>query len=72
MLSKMRDADGELPEHVAVYRSGLTASEREDIESQLRSGPKKLVLSTSSVELGIDIGGLDVVVCIGLGQVTVA
>ncbi|MCC7337715.1 MAG: DEAD/DEAH box helicase [Pirellulaceae bacterium] len=66
MLSKMRDADGELPKHVAVYRSGLTASEREDIESQLRSGAKKLVFSTSALELGIDIGGLDVVVCIGL------
>ncbi len=34
MLSKMRNADGDLPEEVAVYRSGLTAEEREDIEGK--------------------------------------
>jgi DEAD/DEAH box helicase domain-containing protein len=66
MLAKMRSADGELPDHVAVYRSGLTSKEREEIESNLRNGKKKLVFSTSALELGIDIGGLDVVICIGL------
>jgi DEAD/DEAH box helicase domain-containing protein len=66
MLSKMRKATGELDNHVAVYRSGLTAIEREQIESQLRDGRKKLVFSTSALELGIDIGGLDVVICVGL------
>jgi len=66
MLAKMRKPDGELQDHVAVYRSGLKSSERELIESQLRDGTKKLVFSTSALELGIDIGGLDVVVCMGL------
>lgn len=66
MLAKMRKSNGELESHVAVYRSGLTAEERETIEGQLRDGTKSLVFSTSALELGIDIGGLDVVICVGL------
>ena len=66
MLAKMRNSDGNLPEHVAVYRSGLTTEEREQTEAQLRRGEKKLVFSTSALELGIDIGCLDVVLCMGL------
>ncbi len=66
MLAKMRKPTGELEDYVAVYRSGLKSTERETIEAQLRDGTKKLVFSTSALELGIDIGGLDVVVCMGL------
>ncbi|MDZ4847870.1 MAG: DEAD/DEAH box helicase [Pirellulaceae bacterium] len=66
MLAKMRKQDGEIEDYVAVYRSGLKSTERETIEAQLRDGTKKLVFSTSALELGIDIGGLDVVVCMGL------
>ena len=33
MLAKMRNAEGDLPEQIAVYRSGLTADEGEDIET---------------------------------------
>lgn len=66
MLSRMRNPAGELAEHVAVYRSGLKSEERETIERQLRDGTKRLVFSTSALELGIDIGGLDVVICVGL------
>jgi len=66
MLAKMRKPNGDLEDYVAVYRSGLKSTERETIEAQLRDGTKKLVFSTSALELGIDIGGLDVVVCLGL------
>ena len=66
MLAKMRKTNGELESHVAVYRSGLTAEEREKIEGELRNGSKSLVFSTCALELGIDIGGLDVVICVGL------
>ena len=66
MLAKMRKSTGELEDYVVVYRSGLKSTEREAIESQLRDGSKKLVFSTSALELGIDIGGLDVVLCMGL------
>ena len=51
---------------VRVYRAGLTASEREGIERGLRDRTVRAVFSTSALELGIDIGAIDVVVCVGL------
>ncbi len=54
------------PSHVRVYRSGLSSSEREEIENGLRTKEVRLVFSTSALELGIDIGEIDVVIRIGL------
>lgn len=66
MMSRVLSAkDDELP-FVKVYRAGLTAEEREAIEAGLRDRSVRLVFSTSALELGIDIGALDVVVCVGL------
>ena len=66
MLAKLRKSDGSYDDHVAVYRSGLSPDEREDIEQGLRNKTKRLVFSTTALELGIDIGELDVVLCVGL------
>lgn len=66
MMARMLAAkDGEIP-WVRVYRAGLSAAEREEIEQGLRDKSVRLVFSTSALELGIDIGEIDVVVCIGL------
>jgi DEAD/DEAH box helicase domain-containing protein len=54
------------PPFVRVYRAGLTPVEREDIERGLRGRTVRAVFSTSALELGIDIGAIDVVVCVGL------
>ena len=62
LLSQHED---KLP-HVRVYRAGLSADEREKIENGLRDKSVRLVFSTSALELGIDIGEVDAVVCIGL------
>lgn len=51
---------------IRVYRSGLSPTEREQIERGLRSKDVRLVFSTSALELGIDIGAIDVVICVGL------
>ncbi|MEZ6049183.1 MAG: DEAD/DEAH box helicase [Planctomycetaceae bacterium] len=51
--------------HMRVYRSGLSAMERQQIEDGLRNREVKLVYSTCALELGIDIGAIDVVMCIG-------
>lgn len=54
------------PPFVRVYRAGLTPVEREEIERGLRDRTVRAVFSTSALELGIDIGAIDVVVCVGL------
>lgn len=65
LVSDLGDNDTR-DERICVYRAGLTAQERERIEDQMRTGATKGVFSTSALELGIDIGLLDVVVCVGL------
>jgi DEAD/DEAH box helicase domain-containing protein len=65
MLSRIPRKDEEMS-HVRVYRSGLSSKEREAIEAGLRDRSVRVVFSTSALELGIDIGEIDVVVCVGL------
>ncbi|MCA9039411.1 MAG: DEAD/DEAH box helicase [Planctomycetaceae bacterium] len=66
MLSRFTDTQSDEDAYVRVYRSGLSAEERQEIEDGLRNGKVRLVFSTSALELGIDIGSIDVVLCIGL------
>ena len=53
------------------YRSGYLPRERRAIESGLRDGAIKAVVSTNAMELGIDMGGVDAVLLMGYpGTVT--
>ncbi|MGL5829862.1 MAG: DEAD/DEAH box helicase, partial [Angustibacter sp.] len=61
----LRLIDAELPARVAGYRSGYLAEDRRAIEKSLRSGDCLGVVSTSALELGVDISGLDVVLMAG-------
>ncbi|MHC1629638.1 MAG: DEAD/DEAH box helicase [Methanoculleaceae archaeon] len=50
---------------VAAYRAGYLAEERREIEENLKSGVLSGVVATSALELGIDVGGLDVAILTG-------
>ena len=50
---------------IAPYRAGYKSDERRHIEDGLRSGEYQLVFSTNALELGIDIGRLDVCILAG-------
>jgi len=50
---------------IMSYRAGYSANERREIESNLFHGYLKGVISTTALELGIDIGSLDAVIHLG-------
>ena len=52
-------------ETIRGYRGGYLPNERREIERGLRSGQVRGVVSTSALELGIDVGSLDTVVMAG-------
>ncbi len=53
------------PETVRGYRGGYLPGERREIERGLRDGLIRGVVTTSAMELGIDVGSLDTVVMAG-------
>jgi len=53
------------PERIRGYRGGYLPNRRREIERGLREGEVRAVVSTNALELGIDIGALDVAVLAG-------
>jgi DEAD/DEAH box helicase domain-containing protein len=53
------------PESIRGYRGGYLPNERREIERGLREGRIRGVVTTSAMELGIDVGSLDAVVMAG-------
>ena len=50
---------------ISSYRAGYLPEERRQIETALNCGDLLGVVSTSALELGIDIGGLDICILVG-------
>jgi len=55
----------DLARRISPYRAGYTPRERREIEGRLFRGDLLGVVSTSALELGVDVGALDAVVCCG-------
>ncbi len=53
------------PQEIRGYRGGYLPDLRREIEAGLKDGAVKVVVSTNALELGIDIGRLDVAVLVG-------
>ncbi len=56
---------GSLAEKLASYRAGYLPEERREIENRLSEGSLLGVIATSALELGIDIGDLDICILVG-------
>jgi len=68
LLTYLQQANPQLPgkpETIRGYRGGYLPNERREIERGLRDGQIRGVVSTSALELGIDVGSLDTVVMAG-------
>ncbi len=51
-------------ENIGAHHGSLSKEHRFDIENRLRKGELKCIVSSTSLELGIDIGYIDLVICL--------
>lgn len=65
LISLWAGQSGSFSSRISAYRAGFLPEERRSIESRMASGDLLAVVSTSALELGIDIGGLDVCILVG-------
>lgn len=65
LYSYLRERSGALKDKIRAYRGGYLPSERRKIEKELREGSVISVVSTNALELGVDIGALEVSITLG-------
>jgi DEAD/DEAH box helicase domain-containing protein len=65
LYSWLRREEPALAARVASYRAGFLPEERRRIEKSMFDGTLDGVISTSALEMGIDVGGLDACILVG-------
>lgn len=65
LASELRTQCKGLEERIRSYRGGYLPRERRAIERELRDGLVLGLVSTNALELGVDIGALEVSLCVG-------
>jgi DEAD/DEAH box helicase domain-containing protein len=63
--SRLRDEAPQVAGRISPYRAGYLPEDRRAIERRLFDGDLVGVVSTSALELGIDVGGLDAALLVG-------
>ncbi|MDR0184675.1 DEAD/DEAH box helicase [Lysobacter sp. UC] len=64
-LKDVFDSDPRKPARIRSYRGGYLPTERRETERAMRAGSIDGIVSTSALELGVDIGALDAVILNG-------
>ncbi|GLK09474.1 hypothetical protein GCM10017600_28800 [Streptosporangium carneum] len=64
MMAQAGASKGAFPEIVRAHHGSVSKQERSQIEEALKSGRLPAVVATSSLELGIDMGSVDLVACV--------
>ena len=61
--AQRQPGEAEIPQPLArAHHGSLAASQRSEIEDQLKAGSIRALVATSSLELGIDMGAIDLVI----------
>ncbi|WUP75388.1 DEAD/DEAH box helicase [Microbispora hainanensis] len=64
LMAQAGASGGVIPEVVRAHHGSVSKEERSQIEEALKSGRLPAVVATSSLELGIDMGSVDLVACV--------
>jgi len=65
VVHNLKEDYGKYENNIAAHHGSLSKELRFETEEKLRKGALKCIVSSTSLELGIDIGYIDLVICLG-------